>query len=247
MVNKNEAIGTIYRAIGFISAKEPYGVGEVLVKQLKCSVDFMETIGLHEEYKAAWLSLVNTIHSIDPEWLEKYSGESEWQKACAFITDQNQALKKATDEIGGWTCNFTGVDFAASVSDNIHRQILEDGLFKADQHTINIFSPYPRFEPVYFRDLLRSVAITQIQEELAAAEKKHPAWPTDTVHASAILNEEAGKLTQAAIDYHYHNGSLEKVRSYAARVGAMAVRVLINLPYAERPATSVTKVTGAPR
>ncbi|MFS7242298.1 hypothetical protein AB6849_18445 [Serratia proteamaculans] len=244
MSNKNEAINAVNRAIGFIRGNAHHELSNTFVKELIGAINFMENTAQHEEYKAAWLSLVNTIHSIEPEWLEKYSGESEWQKACAFITDQNQALKKATDEIGGWTCNFIDVDFAASVSDDVCRQFMED--FRTG-HTNSIFASHTHNQPVYFRDLLRSVAITQIKEELAVAEKKHPTWPTDTVHATAILNEEAGELTQAAIDYHYHNGSLEKVRREAAQVGAMAIRVLINLPYAERPAASEKKVTGAAR
>lgn len=247
MSNKNEAINAVNRAIGFIRATACHDVSNTFVKELNSALDLVNGVGMHEEYKAAWLNIVNTLLCIDPNWLEKSQGESEWEKAVVFISQMNQELKKATDTLDSLKRTYVGVDFAASVSDDIHRQILEDGLFKDGQHTISIFSPYPRFEPVYFRDLLRSVAITQIKEELTAAEKKHPTWPTDTVHATAILNEEAGELTQAAIDYHYHNGSLEKVRREAAQVGAMAIRVLINLPYAERPAASEKKVTGAPR
>jgi hypothetical protein len=247
MSNKNEAINGINRAIGYVRATAPYNVRGVIVDELNSSAEFIENMGQHEEFKAAWLNIVNTLHCIDPNWQENVQGESEWEKAVAFISQLNQELKKTTDTIDSLKHTYIGVDFAASVCDNIDRQILEDGLFKAGHHTLNFFSPAPRPKAVYFRDLLRSVALTQIKEELAAAEKKHPTWPKDTVHASAILNEEAGKLTQAAIDYHYHNGSLEKVRSYAARVGAMAIRVLINLPYAERPAASEKNVTGAAR
>ncbi|MFP7610172.1 hypothetical protein [Serratia quinivorans] len=244
MSNKNEAIGTIYRAIGFISAKEPYGVGEVLVKQLKCTVDFMETIELHEEYKAAWLNIVNTIHFIDPNWLEKYQGESEWEKAVAFISQMNQALRRTQDynkpEVGLFA------DFDVVKIEDLCTYVRKYYAKGIRSGYLTDLSCYLAEREASTRAVIQE-AISQISDELAAAEKKHPTWPTDTVHASAILNEEAGKLTQAAIDYHYHNGSLEKVRSYAARVGAMAIRVLINLPYAERPEAPVVKVTGAPR
>jgi NTP pyrophosphatase (non-canonical NTP hydrolase) len=218
MSDKNNTILGLQAVIGYINATTP---NKWMTSELIQAISFIENTAQHEEYKAAWLNIVNTLHCIDPNWQKNTQGESEWEKAVAFISQLNQALKKTTDTI--------------------------DSLFKAGQHTLNIFSPYPRFESVYFRDLLRSVALTQIKEELAAAEKKHPTWPKDTVHASAILNEEAGELTQAAIDYHYDNGSLEKVRREAAQVGAMAIRVLINLPYAERPAASEKKVTGAAR
>lgn len=48
-----------------------------------------------------------------------------------------------------------------------------------------------------------SNVMSLIYEELEKAEKKHPGWPEDLVYASAILNEEAGELTQAALDYSF--------------------------------------------
>jgi len=240
MTNKQDAINAVNRAIGFVRAIEPCNDS---IHELTTAANFINETAQHEEYKAAWLSLTNTINSIDPLWLEKYHGESEWQKACAFIAEQNQALKKSAAEQDDLT-TYIGIDFAATVSENVSQQVKEDLLFNVS-HTFPKFSRYEG--GMYFRDVLRSVAITQIREELSAAENKHPTWPTDTVHATAILNEEAGELTQAAIDYHYHNGSLEKVRREAAQVGAMAIRVLINLPYAKRPGEPATKANGVAR
>ncbi|WP_406903124.1 nucleoside triphosphate pyrophosphohydrolase family protein [Serratia marcescens] len=243
MTNKQDAMNAVNRAIGFVRAIEPCNES---IRELNSVANFINEAGQHEEYKAAWLSLTNAINSIDPQWLEKYHGESEWQKACAFIAEQNKALKKVTTEQDKLKCTNVGVDFAATVSENISQQIQEYLLFNVSSPFLS--SPFPKFSRyergVYFRDVLRSVAITQIREELNAAENKHPTWPTDAVHATAILNEEAGELTQAAIDFHYHNGSLEKVRREAAQVGAMAIRVLINLPYAKRPGEPVTKAHG---
>ncbi|WP_147839834.1 hypothetical protein [Serratia nevei] len=230
MTNKQDAMNAVNRAIGFIRASADYDVCNKFAEELNSALDFIGNTGQHEEYKAAWLNVVNTIHNIDPDWQNKSTGESEWEKVIAFIKNLSYESKDKSDFITDLKHCYGGVDFAVSVSRNIHQQIMEDGLFKAGRHTHSIFN-YDR--GVYFRDLMRSVAITQIKEELTAAEEKHPTWPTDTVHATAILNEEAGELTQAAIDYHYHNGSLEKVRREAAQVGAMAIRVLINLPYAK--------------
>lgn len=75
--------------------------------------------------------------------------------------------------------------------------------------------------------------------EYFRAQKKHPDWPQDAVHASAILSEEAGELTQAALDFHY--GALEgkglkwremldPMRLEAVQSGAMSVRFLLHLP-----------------
>lgn len=78
----------------------------------------------------------------------------------------------------------------------------------------------PQVHDAYFSDLLL---------EYAKAEAKHSGWPSDVIHASAILNEEAGKLTQACIDATYSCGlssedDKARMRRYAARVGAMALR-----------------------
>lgn len=70
--------------------------------------------------------------------------------------------------------------------------------------------------------------------ELEYAEKKHSGFPSDRIHASAILNEEAGKLTQACIDAEYgavpREEALDRMEKYALRVGAMALRFYNSLP-----------------
>ena len=75
----------------------------------------------------------------------------------------------------------------------------------------------------------RNQIIVLIFEELKKAEKKHPGWPIDPIHASAILAEESGELTQACIDYVYADADGEKAITEAAQVGAMAIRFLMNV------------------
>jgi len=72
-------------------------------------------------------------------------------------------------------------------------------------------------------------AIDQIFRELGAAEEKHPGWPTDVVHATAIMVEEAGEAMQAALDAYYKRGDLEHLRQELAQTGAMCIRALVNL------------------
>lgn len=77
---------------------------------------------------------------------------------------------------------------------------------------------------------LKMDIIGEIIEEIKRAEAKHSDWPTDIVHASAILNEEAGELTQAALDWHYKKRKgLTQVQREAIQTGAMAVRFLMNM------------------
>ena len=73
-------------------------------------------------------------------------------------------------------------------------------------------------------------AIELIIAEYERAKQQHPLWPTDPIHAAAIVSEEAGELVQAANDYTYDR---ENVRSTmieeAVQVGAMAIRFLKNI------------------
>lgn len=65
-----------------------------------------------------------------------------------------------------------------------------------------------------------------INHELQKAKTKWPKWVDDPVHAAGIVNEEAGELMQAALDFCYSDGDIENIRREAAQVGAMAIRML---------------------
>lgn len=75
---------------------------------------------------------------------------------------------------------------------------------------------------------MKATAIEMIFDELKVAQEKHPNWPDDLVYGSAILNEEAGELTQAVLDMHFHPSeeNMERVLKEAAQTGAMALRFL---------------------
>lgn len=71
-------------------------------------------------------------------------------------------------------------------------------------------------------------ALDMILMELREAEKKFPYWPGDVVHAAAIVAEESGELTQAALDRYYErHDSDNRMIKEAAQTGAMAIRFLI--------------------
>ena len=70
--------------------------------------------------------------------------------------------------------------------------------------------------------------LDKFHAEMKRAERKHPGWPTDPVHAAAVLQEEAGELVQAALQFTYEGGSAEHMREEAVQVGAMALRFLLN-------------------
>ena len=82
-------------------------------------------------------------------------------------------------------------------------------------------------------------ALEMIQDELHAACNCNPDWPTDPIHAAAIVSEEAGELTQASLDDTYpssnHHGkdTHARMEQEAIQTAAMAIRFLLNMPYGE--------------
>lgn len=82
----------------------------------------------------------------------------------------------------------------------------------------------------------RERVIQDVFTELSRAEAKFPGFPTDPVHAAAIVVEEAGELQQAALEHTYEGGELEQVRNEAVQTAAMALRFLFNFKsYRRRP------------
>jgi NTP pyrophosphatase (non-canonical NTP hydrolase) len=88
-------------------------------------------------------------------------------------------------------------------------------------------------------------AETNIQRELERAESKFPGFPTDPVHAAAILQEESGELIQAALQFTYEGGSFDAMKKEAVQVGAMALRFLVNIESMQvRPSEQVERWPG---
>lgn len=67
--------------------------------------------------------------------------------------------------------------------------------------------------------------------ELDRARTKFPTWPTDPLHAVAVVQEEVGELQKAVLQLSYEPGkaSSEDVRDEAVQVAAMALRFLASL------------------
>lgn len=69
---------------------------------------------------------------------------------------------------------------------------------------------------------------SEIEAELVRATAQFPTWPSDPVHAAAVVGEEMGELTREVLQLTYepHKSSLEAVRKEAVQLGAMAYRFL---------------------
>ena len=66
----------------------------------------------------------------------------------------------------------------------------------------------------------------EVLDEAARASKKFPSWPTDPLHALAVLGEEFGELTKEALQLTYepHKTTKENFRKEAIQCAAMAFR-----------------------
>jgi len=73
--------------------------------------------------------------------------------------------------------------------------------------------------------------IQEVINEVQRATEKFPTWPTDPIHAMAVLGEEYGELNKAILQsvYEPHKSNLKDVRDEAVQTAAMAIRFLMSL------------------
>lgn len=71
----------------------------------------------------------------------------------------------------------------------------------------------------------------EVQAEMERATAKFPTWPTDPLHALAVLGEEFGELTKDMLQlcYEPHKTSRENVRKEAIQTATMALRLAMSL------------------
>ena len=79
--------------------------------------------------------------------------------------------------------------------------------------------------------MTRTEAIEAVLSEMDAATRKCPTWPTDPLHAVAVLNEEVGELNKAVLQETYapHKQNRGDVRREAVQTAAMALRFLLSI------------------
>lgn len=73
--------------------------------------------------------------------------------------------------------------------------------------------------------------LDEVIAEVERATLKFPTWPTDPLHALAVLGEEFGELTKATLQVIYEpdKASTDDVRAEAIQVAAMALRFVASL------------------
>jgi NTP pyrophosphatase (non-canonical NTP hydrolase) len=78
---------------------------------------------------------------------------------------------------------------------------------------------------------VNALVLLEIQEEVERAMRKFPQWPTDPIHAAAVIAEECGELQKATLEavYEPHKVSRPNIRTEAVQTAAMCLRFLASL------------------
>lgn len=90
------------------------------------------------------------------------------------------------------------------------------------------------------------LALIEVREEVNKATKKFPLWPTDPLHAFAILSEEYGELAKDMLQMAYepHKTTQENIRMEALQTAAMALRLYMSLDaYEYKPSAQHSQET----
>ena len=76
-----------------------------------------------------------------------------------------------------------------------------------------------------------SSVLAEISAEIERATAKFPTWPTDPIHAFAVVGEEFGECQKEVLQLTYepHKSTKEDVRKEAVQLAAMAIRFLMSL------------------
>jgi NTP pyrophosphatase (non-canonical NTP hydrolase) len=71
----------------------------------------------------------------------------------------------------------------------------------------------------------------KIQKELERAIKKFPTWPTDPLHAVAVVGEEYGELVKSILELTYEpeKTTFEEMEKEAIQLAAMSLRFLLSM------------------
>lgn len=75
--------------------------------------------------------------------------------------------------------------------------------------------------------------VTKVFAEFRRAEEKFPGFPSDPLHALAIVHEEVGECAKATLEacYEPNKSNQAIVEKEAVQMAAMALRFLLNLEH----------------
>jgi hypothetical protein len=71
-------------------------------------------------------------------------------------------------------------------------------------------------------------ALKKIIDEIERAKALHPFWPSDLIHATAIIGEESGEAIRAALNHVYADAPIDEVEKEIIQTVATCFRALMN-------------------
>jgi len=72
--------------------------------------------------------------------------------------------------------------------------------------------------------------IKRILKEVESAKNKHPYWPEDIVHQTAIIQEECGEAVRESLNIYYkENGTYNNLETEIIQTAATCIRCLEKL------------------
>lgn len=88
-----------------------------------------------------------------------------------------------------------------------------------------------KFRKLRLNEMNLHILKVGVFKELERAIEKFPTWPTDPLHALAILGEEFGELNKAMLQFTYEPGktSTDEIKTEAIQTAAMALRLIMSL------------------
>lgn len=93
-------------------------------------------------------------------------------------------------------------------------------------HVVNL-----QAENARLRQVMEAPSLKLVLSELEKARRKFPTWPTDPLHAIAVVGEEFGELIKAVLQVTYepHKTHWSEVEEEAVQTAAMAMRFVESL------------------
>lgn len=110
----------------------------------------------------------------------------------------------------------------------VHADGVDYGILSRAEYRLQKFADSLPSEKV---ETVDGFDIRPILLEVMRSIRKFPTWPTDPLHALAVLGEEFGELTKAMVQLTYepHKTSAEEVQKEALQTAAMALRLCHSL------------------
>lgn len=153
---------------------------------------------------------------------------------AAAPTTQPAPQQEAQEPVAGH-CRFPGGAWAECSPEHVRMVRANSEEWKG--YEVRYLYAEPQPSPAAQGDALTQAA-RDVLAEVERATRKFPTWPTDPLHALAVLGEEFGELTKDMLQLTYepHKTNAANVRTEALQTAAMALRLFMSLDrYEYRP------------